>query len=130
MPFEVHATNAVLLAAGSLLVLSVVASRFARRAGIPAVLLFLVLGMLAGSEGIGRIPYEHYGLTYRVGTLALVLILFDGGLRTPIDVIRQALAPAVVLATAGVLVTAALVASCAHALGFGGLDGLLLGAIV
>jgi cell volume regulation protein A len=130
MPYEVHATNAVLLAAGSLLLLSVLASRFARRAGIPAVLLFLALGMLAGSEGIGRIPFEHYGLTYRVGTLALVLILFDGGLRTPIDVIRRALAPAVVLATAGVLVTAALLASCAHALGFGWLDGLLLGAIV
>jgi cell volume regulation protein A len=130
MPYEVHATEAVLLAAGSLLVLSVVASRFARRAGIPTVLLFLALGMLAGSEGVGRIPFEHYGLTYRVGTLALVLILFDGGLRTPVDVVRRALLPAAVLATAGVLVTAALLASGAHALGFRWPEGFLLGAIV
>lgn len=127
---EVRATEVVLLAAGSLLALSVIASRFARRAGIPAVLLFLALGMLAGSEGIGRIPFEHYGLTYRVGTLALVLILFDGGLRTSIDVIRRALAPAAVLATAGVLLTAMFVAVGARALGFQWLEGLLLGAIV
>jgi cell volume regulation protein A len=130
MPYEVRATDALLLAAGALLVLSVVAGRFARRAGIPVVLLFLALGMLAGSEGLGRIRFEHYGLTYRVGTLALVLILFDGGLRTPIEVIRRALAPAAVLATAGVLLTAALVAGGAHVLGFPWLEGLLLGAIV
>jgi cell volume regulation protein A len=130
MPYEVNATQGLLLVAGSLLVLSVVAGRFARRAGIPVVLLFLALGMLAGSEGIGRIRFEHYGLTYRVGTLALVLILFDGGLRTPIDVIRRVLAPAGVLATAGVLLTTALVAAGAHVLGFPWLQGFLLGAIV
>jgi cell volume regulation protein A len=130
MPYEVSATWGLLLAAGSLLVLSVIAGRFARRAGIPVVLLFLALGMLAGSEGIGHIRFEHYGITYRVGTLALVLILFDGGLRTPIDVIRRALAPAAVLATAGVLLTTAMVAAGAHALGFSWLQGFLLGSIV
>lgn len=130
MPYEVRATEAFLLVAGSLLVLSVVVSRFARHAGIPVVLLFLGLGMLAGSEGVGRIPFEHYGLTYRVGTLALVLILFDGGLRTAPDVIRRALGPAAVLSTAGVLLTAAIVAAGAHALGFPWLEGMLLGAIV
>jgi cell volume regulation protein A len=130
MPYEVSATSALLLAVGSLLVLSVIAGRFARHAGIPVVLLFLALGMLAGSEGLGRIRFEHYDITYRVGTLALVLILFDGGLRTPIDVVRRVLAPATVLATAGVLLTMALVAVGAHALGFPWLQGFLLGAIV
>lgn len=130
MPSEPRATVVALLAAGALLVLSVVASRFARRAGIPVVLLFLALGMLAGSEGIGRIPFENYALSYRVGTLALVLILFDGGLRTPVEVVRRALGPAAVLATAGVALTAAIVALGARSLGFSWMQGLLLGSIV
>jgi cell volume regulation protein A len=130
MPLELHATELALLVAGSLLALSVLASRFARHAGIPVALLFLALGMLAGSEGIGRIPFEHYALTYRVGTLALVLILFDGGLRTPGEVVRGALGPATILATAGVLLTAGMFAGCARLLGFSWMQGLLLGAIV
>jgi cell volume regulation protein A len=130
MPLELHSTELALLVVGSLLALSVLASRFARHAGIPVALLFLALGMLAGSEGIGRIPFEHYALTYRVGTLALVLILFDGGLRTPGEVVRGALAPATILATAGVLLTAAMFAGGARLLGFSWMQGLLLGAIV
>jgi cell volume regulation protein A len=130
MPSEPHATVVALLAAGAILVLSVIASPFARRAGIPVVLLFLVVGMLAGSEGIGRIAFANYALSYRVGTLALVLILFDGGLRTPVEVVRRALAPAVVLATAGVALTAAIVAAGARSLGFSWTQGLLLGSIV
>jgi cell volume regulation protein A len=130
MHSELHATELALLAAGSLLVLSAIAARFVRRAGIPVVLLFLVLGMLAGSEGVGHVAFEDYALSYRVGTLALVLILFDGGLRTPIQVIRRALAPAAILATAGVILTAAIVASGAHLLGFSWMHGLLLGAVV
>lgn len=130
MPSEPHATEVALLAAGSLLVLSVVASRFARRAGIPVVLLFLALGMLAGAEGLGGIRFEDYGTSFRVGTLALVLILFDGGLRTPPEVLRRALAPAAVLATAGVALTAAIVALGARTLGFPWTQGWLLGAIV
>ncbi len=130
MHSEPHATELALLAAGSLLVLSAMATRFVRLAGIPVVLLFLTLGMLAGSEGVGRIAFEDYGLSYRVGTLALALILFDGGLRTPIGVIRRALGPAAVLSTAGVVLTAAIVAAGAHLLGFSWMHGLLLGAIV
>lgn len=130
MPSEPHATEVALLAAGSLLVLSVVASRFARRAGIPVVLLFLALGMLAGAEGLGGIRFDDYALSFRVGTLALVLILFDGGLRTPPEVLRRALGPAAVLATAGVALTAAIVALGARTLGFPWTQGWLLGAIV
>jgi cell volume regulation protein A len=130
MPSELYATELALLVAGSLLALAVVASRFARHAGIPVALLFIALGMLAGSEGIGRIPFAHYGLTYRIGTLALVLILFDGGLRTPGEVVRPALGPATILATAGVLLTAGMTAGGARLLGFSWTQGLLLGAIV
>jgi cell volume regulation protein A len=130
MASEPHATEVVLLAVGLLLLASVAASRVSTRSGVPVVLLFLALGMLAGSEGIGRIHFEDYALGYRVGTLALVLILFDGGLRTPRSILRGAVGPAAVLATAGVAVTACVVGAAARLLGFTWMQGLLLGAIV
>jgi len=130
MPVELRATALSLLVAGALLALSVIAARFVRGAGIPVVLLFLGLGMLAGPEGLGHIAVESYGLAYQVGSLALVFILFDGGLRTPLEVVRRAAAPATVLATAGVLLTAAMVGAGAHLLGFSWMGGLLLGVIV
>jgi cell volume regulation protein A len=130
MASEPLATALVLLAVGVLLLASVAASRFARRSGVPVVLLFLLLGMVAGSEGLGGIQFHDYALAYRVGTLALVLILFDGGMRTPLASLRRATAAATALATVGVVITAALVGAVAHALGFGWTEGLLLGAIV
>ncbi len=115
---------------GVLLGVSAVASRTSGRLGIPFVLLFLLVGVLAGSEGIGRIPFEDYRLTFRVGTVALVLILFDGGLNTAMTSIRRALAPAAVLATLGVAGTAVVTALGARALGMPWQGALLLGAIV
>jgi cell volume regulation protein A len=100
------------------------------RLGVPAVLLFLLLGMLAGSEGIGRIPFGDYSLTYGLGTLALVAILFDGGLNTPVRVVRLTAGPATMLAVVGVLATAGLVALGARLLRFPWAEALLLGAIV
>src|SRR5690242_9963408 len=77
-------TTAVLLAVfGTLLLSSVVLTRASRQGGLPVLLLFLGLGVLAGEEGLGRIAFSDYGLAYRLGTTALVLILFDGGLNTP-----------------------------------------------
>lgn len=130
MPHELHSTEIALLAFGVMLFASVIASRLSRRSGVPVLVLFLGLGMLAGSEGIGGLAFENYSLTYLVGTVALVLILFDGGLRTPVSVVRTAIAPASVLATVGVLVTAAIVGFGAHALGLPWSEALLLGAIV
>lgn len=86
--------------------------------------------MLAGSEGLGRIAFDDYRFAFRLGTLALALILFDGGLNTPLASVRRAAAPAGVLATVGVAGTAALVAAAAHALGLGWREALLLGAVV
>jgi cell volume regulation protein A len=124
-------STAVLLAAvGTLLLISVLFSRALERFSVPIALIFLVIGMLAGSEGIGRIPFEDYQLAFRLGTVALVLILFDAGLNTPTRVIRQYVAPAGVLATIGVVGTAALVAVAALALGFSPGQALLLGAVV
>jgi cell volume regulation protein A len=115
---------------GLLLVVSVLSSRATARFTVPVALIFLAIGMLAGSEGIGGIPFEDYGLAYRLGTVALVLILFDGGLNTPMRSVRLVAAPAAVLATVGVVGTAALLAVGAHALGFAWPTAMLLGAVV
>jgi cell volume regulation protein A len=115
---------------GALLLLSVVSSRAAERTGLPLSLLFLGVGMLAGSEGLGLVAFEDYSLAYRLGTLALVLILFDGGLNTPMASVRQVLGPAGVLATAGVLLTALLLATGGWLLGLPLPIALLVGAVV
>jgi cell volume regulation protein A len=93
-------------------------------------LLFLLLGVLAGSEGLGHIAFEDYHFMFRVGTTALVLILFDGGLNTPLGAARAVLAPATVLATLGVVATAALIAVAAHMFGVSWPMAFLLGSIV
>jgi cell volume regulation protein A len=127
---EITATALVLLAIGVLLLLSALASRITRRTRLPIPLLFLALGMLAGSQGIGRIPFEDYRLAFRLGTAALIVILFDGGLNTSFALVRRWYRPAAALATVGVVVTAALIALVARALGFSWADACLLGAVV
>ena len=123
------ATTALLLvAAGLLLLFSVAFSRPSERIGIPVVLVFLLIGLLVGS----RLP-EHFvdfDLAFRIGTVGLVLILFDGGLNTPFRQVRQYLAPASVLATLTVVGTAVMVALTARLLGLGWTEAFLLGAIV
>ncbi|HVS01150.1 MAG TPA: potassium/proton antiporter [Thermoanaerobaculia bacterium] len=127
---EPTATAAFLLVVGLLLVTSALFSRASARFGVPVFLLFLCIGMLAGSEGIGGIAFEDYRFAFRLGTLSLVLILFDGGLNTPLPSVRRVLPAASALATAGVLATALLVAAAARLLGFPWMLALLLGAVV
>jgi cell volume regulation protein A len=115
---------------GTLLVASAMFSRAGARLGVPVALIFLVIGTLAGSEGLGNIAFEDYALTYRIGTVALILILFDGGLNTPMAAVRRVAAPAAVLATIGVIGTAAALALGARMLGFPWPAALLLGAVV
>ena len=130
MPHEPEATALLLTTCGLLLGVSVLFSRASQRTGVPIALLFLVVGMLAGSEGLGRIEFDDYHFAFRVGVVALALILFDGGLNTPLASVRRVLAPAGILGTAGVVGTAALVAVAAHALGLGWGGALLVGAVV
>ncbi len=127
---EPTATALMLTTAGALLALSILSSRALERVGVPVALIFLAIGMLAGSEGLGGIAFDNFAVAYRLGMVALVLILFDGGLNTPVEVLHQALRPAAVLATAGVLGTAALLAIAAHAIGIAWPEAMLLGAIV
>jgi cell volume regulation protein A len=86
--------------------------------------------MLAGAAGLAGSDFADFSLAFRVGTAALVLILFGGGLETPWSSVRRVLAPASVLATLGVLLTAGLVAAMARLLGLAWGEALLLGAVV
>ncbi|HUR93702.1 MAG TPA: potassium/proton antiporter [Gemmatimonadales bacterium] len=127
---EPFGTALLLATAGALMGASVLFSRASDRIGVPVALLFLVMGMLAGSEGLGGIAFEDYGLAFRLGSLALALILFDGGLNTPLAALRRTWAPAGLLATAGVALTALLIAVPAHFWGLAWPQALLLGAVV
>ncbi|MEO7997196.1 MAG: potassium/proton antiporter [Gemmatimonadaceae bacterium] len=115
---------------GALLVLSVVFSRASVRTGIPLTLVFLGIGVLAGSEGIGGIAFDDYGLAFRLGSVALAFILFDGGLNTRWSHVRQVAGPAGALATIGVVITGTIVAAGGHLLGLDWAEACLIGAIV
>jgi cell volume regulation protein A len=117
---------------GALLVLAgIMSSLVAMRFGAPLLLVFLLVGMLAGEAGPGGLKFDDVHATYVVGSIALALILFDGGLRTRFATFRSVLAPALTLATAGVLLTAALTAPTArYLLGMSWTEALLVGAVV
>lgn len=124
-PHEVMAVAALLI------LLGVVASKVSSRLGVPALLLFLLLGMLAGSEGIGGIEFSDFDVAQDVGVIALAYILFAGGFDTDWREVRSVIASGVLLATFGVLMTAVAVGVvAAWALDLPLTTGLLLGAIV
>ncbi len=116
----------------ALLVLAgILSSLVALRFGAPLLLVFLLVGMLAGEAGPGGIRFDDVRTTYMVGAVALALILFDGGLRTRLTTFRSVLAPSLVLATAGVMLTAALTAPVVRfLLGFDWTESLLAAAVV
>ncbi len=125
-------TFSIAILLGSLLVLAgILSSLVALRFGAPLLLVFLLLGMLAGEGGPGGLKFDDVGTAYMVGSIALALILFDGGLRTRLATFRNVLAPAATLATAGVLITTVLTAPVAKlVLGIGWTQALLVGAVV
>ncbi|HET9313769.1 MAG TPA: cation:proton antiporter, partial [Nitrospira sp.] len=120
-----------LLAAAGLLLLSVLASKAFGRMGIPALLLFLGIGMLAGSDGPGGIHFDNPWLAQSLGVVALTFILFAGGMDTEWASVRRVLGIGISLSTVGVAVTAGLVGWFATtALNMSWFEGLLIGAIV
>lgn len=124
--------NEVWMLIGALLVLiSIIATRTSRRFGVPALLLFLTVGMLAGSDGPGGIAFEDYRLAQTVGIVALAYILFSGGLDTDWPAIKPVVTQGLVLANVGVIVSMIILGGFAMwALGFDWKTGLLLGAII
>ena len=125
-------TISIAILFGSLLLLAgILSSLVALRFGAPLLLVFLIVGMLAGEGGPGGFKFDDVGAAYLVGSIALALILFDGGLRTRFASFRSVLAPALSLATIGVLVTALITAPVAkYVLDIGWTQALLVGAVV
>lgn len=120
-----------MLGVGLLLAVSILALRLGARLGLPALILFLGTGMLAGSEGIGGIWFDDPALTWSFGIVALAVMLFAGGLETPIEAIREVLRPGLALATVGVGVSAGLTATFwSQVFDRPWAEGMLLGAIV
>ncbi len=125
-------TVSIAILLGAILVMAgILSSLLALRFGAPLLLVFLLLGMLAGESGPGGLKFDDLSTTYLVGSVALALILFDGGLRTRFSSIKAVLAPSMGLATVGVLVTAVITAPVArYALDLNWTEALLAGAVV
>jgi len=110
---------------------SVLASKFSDRFAVPALLLFMIIGMLAGSEGIGGLFFDNYRVAKSIGIVALIFIIFSGGVDTTWRLVRPLFIPGLLLSTLGVLITAVVVGCSAMVLlNFSLFEGLLLGAIV
>ena len=123
--------NQAILIGAVLVLLSILASTVSARTGAPLLFVFLGIGMLAGEHGLGSIRFDDYQAAYMVGTMALAVILFDGGMRTRRETFRAGLWPALSLATVGVVLTAVVVGyGASRILGLDLMEGLLLGAII
>jgi len=127
----VDGINLAILIGGFLFVISIIATLISARLGAPMLLVFLIIGMLAGEQGLVGIKFDNPQVAFLIGSIALVIILFDGGMRTHPERFRVALAPASMLATLGVVLTCGIVGiAAAYLLNLTFLQGLLLGAIL
>ena len=121
----------LLLISSGLILISIGIAKFSDNLGVPILVLFLGIGMLAGSEGPGGIYFDDAGLAQSIGIIALAYILFAGGMDTHWPSVRNMLWPATSLATLGVFLTALSVGVVTHYfLNFSWLNGLLIGAII
>lgn len=126
-----YTINGIILICGAFLLIGVLMTKVSARAGVPSLVLFMVIGMILGSDVSGLIYFSSAEIAQLVGVFALIIILFEGGLQTQWKNIRPVLGGSLVLATVGVLITTAVVAFAAYfVLGITVLEALLLGSIV
>ena len=123
--------NHLLFLTGVILIFCAIFQKLFRRTGVPGLFLFIAAGMIFGSDGLFRIPFEDYDVAGTLCSAALVLIIYYGGLGTNLKAAKPVLAKAVLLSSVGSLLTALLVSSFAIVvLGMTVLEGLLLGAVI
>lgn len=126
LPFEY-----ILLVISILILISIIVTKFSENLGLPALVLFLAVGMLAGSDGPGKIHFDNVYIAQYVGIIALIFILFSGGLETKWKDVKPVLYPAVILSTFGVFLTAVLMGLFIHYfIGLNLPESLLIGAII
>ncbi|QHJ69294.1 potassium/proton antiporter [Planococcus halotolerans] len=126
-----YTINGIILICGAFLLMGVLMTKVSARAGVPSLVLFMIIGMILGSDISGLIYFSNAEVAQLVGVVALIIILFEGGLQTQWKNIRPVLGGSLVLATLGVLITTAVVAVAAYfVLGISVLEALLLGSIV
>ncbi|RSD29461.1 potassium/proton antiporter [Mesobacillus subterraneus] len=131
MAENVLSTDSFILLLAFLFIIGVVTTRFSSRLGVPSLIFFILVGMVMGSDVLGIIYFDNAALTQTIGIIALVVILFEGGLQTNWKDVRPVIAPSLSLATIGVLITSGIVAIAAKMiLGLDWLESVLFGAIV
>lgn len=121
----------IIFVSAILILLGIASSKLSAKVGLPVLVLFIIVGMLAGEEGFGGITFDNAIAAHGLGTIALAIILFDGGLQTPIQSIKRVWKPSAALATIGILITAGITGTVAmYALNLSPIEGMLIGAIV
>jgi cell volume regulation protein A len=131
LPENVVTTDSFILLIAFLFIIGVLTTRFSTRLGVPSLIFFIVVGMVMGSDVLGIIYFDNAAVTQTIGVLALVIILFEGGLQTNWKDVRPVILPSLSLATIGVLITSGIVAFAAKMiLGLDWLESILFGAIV
>ncbi|MDQ0216456.1 cell volume regulation protein A [Oikeobacillus pervagus] len=124
-------TDHIILLVSLLLITGVLTTKFSSRLGVPSLVLFILVGILAGSEGLGFIYFDNAHIAQFIGMIALIIILFDGGMHTNWAKVKPVIAPSFTLATVGVILTAALVGVAAkYVLDVSWTEAFLFGSIV